>query len=439
VGRHLFWRKAVIFVLFLCVFGGWASSLPAWLESKKKHSQTDVAHQSARQGHCGPEVFLIDIPRNEVVLREIKIYDIPYNRERLKEILAKGNTYRGFIISRLRNMGMPAELYFIPLIESQYEPRAVSSSGAVGLWQLMEASSSEEGLIRDEWRDERKDFWEATEAALAILKANYECYKDWLLALAAYNAGRGAIDAAIIKAGSRDFFELVTKGFLPEETASYVPKILAACLIGTYPGRNRLPYSWDKGLAWTRVRITRSIDLESLAASSSVPVATIREGNTELFYGVTPPPSVEYFLKTPLCYKGALEKALQLPDEVLLYASLYTVCSGDTFYGLARYYGIPLSVLQSCNAHIAPQALLVGERIIIPRLKDNAPPPPRVVLFTGRQFASVYTVVPGDTLFAIARRFAVPVEELVFNNNLKLESVIRPGDALKVPASSADE
>jgi membrane-bound lytic murein transglycosylase D len=382
---------------------------------------------------------MLDAGRSEAVDAEIAVYNIPYNRQILGELLEQGQVFRNFIIGRLEARGLPCELFFVPLIESEYEPRATSSAGAVGLWQLIEETARTTGLAIDEWHDERRDFWKATESALDILESNYKYYGDWLLALAAYNAGRGAIDAAVAKARTKDFYKIASLGLLPDETARYVPKILAAGRLGSYPGRNGLPYSWEKGYAWTRVRLTQPVDLKTLAAKTSVPYEVLQEANTELNFRVTPPSGVEYFVKIPGQDRPAVEKTLRLPAEELVDSSLHTVRSGDTYYSLARYYRIPLHVLLAYNIRFTSRKLPIGARIVIPQAKDNIPPPPRAVLFTGKQFTSVYLVKAHDTYFSIARAFQVPVEELVANNARTLETVIRTGDALKVPVRMAEK
>ena len=137
---------------------------------------------------------------------------------------------------------------YLPVIESEYSPFAVSRSGATGIWQFMRNSISGYGLSISEWTDDRKDFMKSTDAALRKLKDNYQgVLGDWPLAIAAYNAGLGAVSRAIKSSerGVDRFLATVRKQeTYPGSPLSYVPKFLAVASILCYPELHGFPADW---------------------------------------------------------------------------------------------------------------------------------------------------------------------------------------------------
>lgn len=121
----------------------------------------------------------------------------------------------------LRNHGLPSDLLAVARAESAFDPEARSPKGAVGLWQLMPGTARQFGLAAEE----RTDPVRSTVAAARLLRYLYSRFDDWRLALAAYNAGEGAVERAIRQAGSRNFGEIARRGLLAQETLHYVPKV----------------------------------------------------------------------------------------------------------------------------------------------------------------------------------------------------------------------
>lgn len=133
--------------------------------------------------------------------------------------------------------GVPIELLNLALVESGFRPNARSGSGAVGMWQFMKGTARSYGLTVSFLTDERKDPILSTIAAVRLLRDLYFTYEDWPLALAAYNAGPGRVDRAMIKTGQKDYWELCRQKALSRETRNFVPKILAAAIIEKEPTR----------------------------------------------------------------------------------------------------------------------------------------------------------------------------------------------------------
>lgn len=140
-------------------------------------------------------------------------------------------TYRPMIQRILREEGLPPELVWIALVESGYDPTARSPKDARGIWQLIPETATTFGLKMDR-RDERTDPEKSTRAAARYLKSLYGRFGDWMLALAAYNAGERRVQSAIEQTQDRDFWRLSSSGMLPRETQTFVPAVLAVQLLG---------------------------------------------------------------------------------------------------------------------------------------------------------------------------------------------------------------
>ncbi len=129
----------------------------------------------------------------------------------------------------LSENGLPVELKYLSVIESHLQSDLVSSAGAVGPWQLMPDEAVRFGLRMGGGYDERTDFYKSTEVAAKLLKNMYNEFGDWLLVIAAYNAGEGGVKRAIAKAGSSNFYDL--QYYLPAETRNHVKKYIATHFI----------------------------------------------------------------------------------------------------------------------------------------------------------------------------------------------------------------
>jgi membrane-bound lytic murein transglycosylase D len=390
------------------------------------------------QSHAANASYGMPMPWGEEHFEAIrKEYQSPDGRKWLAAIMDRAKPFLPYIEERIRYYGLPDELAFLPVIESEFSPRDVSRSGAAGLWQFMRNSVGGYGMKIDDWVDERRDFMKSTDGALRKLSDNYAAFGDWDLALAAYNCGDGAIAHAIAKARkagaeSPDYWDLSKRGLLKSETAQYVPKFLAVASILRYPGRNGLELSWEEPAAWEAVAPGRPVDLRLLSEQAGVPLAVLREANPELRYGVTPPGS-SYALKVPTASADAVRSVVNDPARKLVRFYLHTVRSGDTLSGIARRYGTPMPTIAGSNPGLKPDSIRLGQVIVVPALKDAPPPESEADSGAVPAFAGNYVVVKGDTLWSISLRYEVQPEILAQRNTLSLSSVLREGMALRVP------
>jgi membrane-bound lytic murein transglycosylase D len=346
--------------------------------------------------------------------------------------MARGGPYLAFIRREIQARGLPPELLYLPVIESGYLPTAVSKLGATGLWQFMKNSIAPFGIRVNEWVDERMDFWKSTDGALRKLEENYHTLGDWPLALAAYNAGLGAVSRALRQQGAGDYWTLGEKKLLKAETIHYVPKLLAVSHILSNPRRYGLDPDWTEDPEWTRLRVGRAADLGILAREAGLDEEELKGANRELLYGITPP-DPEYQLKIRAAQAPALAGVLAREDLSLLNYYFHTVRYGDTLSALARHYGVAVDQITEANPGVRAQYLRIGQRLRIPALIETGPYRGRSAAGPGAVLEGTHLVKRGETLWSIALSYGMDPEALAEANDMELNDTLREGRRLKTP------
>ena len=168
----------------------------------------------------------LPMPERAEIERFRKQYLEPKWTKVLYDALENAIDYRLYIRKELEAAELPPELEYLPIVESNYKTNAKSRSGALGLWQFM-TNSVRPFLTLNDYVDERLDPWKETDAAIKKLKENYNIFGDWLIAIGAYNCGAGAMTRALAKAEEKNFWYLCDKNLIPSQTQLYVPKLLA--------------------------------------------------------------------------------------------------------------------------------------------------------------------------------------------------------------------
>jgi membrane-bound lytic murein transglycosylase D len=218
--------------------------------------------------------------------------EAPY-REGFEDGLGRMSQYEPLIRETLRRHGLPEDLLYLPMIESEFRETAVSPAGATGMWQFMSATARLYGLEVSEYVDERRDPVRSTRAAAAHLRDLHEEFGSWHLALAAYNAGSGRVgralrgQAAWRPTDERLYWEV--RSTLPRETQGYVPRYLAATEIARRPHAFRFNPRPYPVLAYSEVWTPGGVPLDSVARALGVPTAYVRHLNPHLVHGTTPP------------------------------------------------------------------------------------------------------------------------------------------------------
>jgi membrane-bound lytic murein transglycosylase D len=304
---------------------------------------------------------------NEHVRFFLDRFQTGYRRAVVESWLARSGRYLPMILDVFQQKGLPEELVFTAMIESGFNPVAVSHAGAKGLWQFMAPTAQLYGLRVDRWLDERLDPEKSTVAAANYLRDLHTVFGSWDLAQAAYNAGEVRVQQAIQGTGSRDFWRLRRSPLLLEETKNFVPAIHAATLIGRQPERYGFTVIPEEPLRYEQVTVPKGSRLARLAVLSGVPLRDLESFNPELRQKQAPPDAT-YELKVPLGTAGTVQLALQLdtaPRKIapIPLAGVHVVKSGDTVWRIARQYGVSPKQLVRWNSLDRPDHIFPGERL----------------------------------------------------------------------------
>ena len=348
--------------------------------------------------------------------------------------------YASYILGQLEQRGMPAELLFLPAIESAYSSAATSFMGAAGLWQIMPATARLHGLVIGELIDERRDFWKATDVALRILQANYDELGSWELALAAYNAGLGRVRRAVRAGATTNYWELSRRGLLPRETREFVPRFYGLLSALRAADAAALPAA-DALVQWRQLEAPGGIDLTLLGGLAEVPVALLEQANAELRYGLTPPSreTHPYRLKVPAATYDRIVNVLQDASNGLVRLHWHVIRSGDTMSELAEAFRVSVALIRQYNGGMDPRRMPIGVGLRIPLVRGVDPAtvflaPPAT---DRREFDASYQVAGGDSLWGIARLHDTTVEALAHANGLQTTSTLQPGQLLRVPRTGS--
>ncbi len=240
----------------------------------------------------------IPIILNEHVKYEINRLTGP-EKAFLINSLERSGRFRPYILSQLKEAGLPEELSWLPLIESGYQLRALSSARALGLWQFIPSTGYKFGLTRNQYIDERMDPEKSTRAAIAYLKELHNLFGDWTTVLAAYNCGEGRVLRTIRNQRLNyldNFWDLYQN--LPRETARYVPRFLATLhIIQNIDTYGIIVQDPLRPIPYKTFDVNKQIRLTDIAKEISVSADELKALNPELRYDILPPET--YRLKIP--------------------------------------------------------------------------------------------------------------------------------------------
>lgn len=359
----------------------------------------------------------------------------------LNRVVARAEPYLPWILDRIEQTGVPSEIALLPIVESGFNPFAYSHGRAAGLWQFIPATGRRFGLEQNWWYDGRRDWVAATEAALAYLQANRERFDgDWLLALAAYNAGEGNVLKAQRRNRARsratDFWSLD----LPRETEKYVPKLLALREVFTHPGDYGLelpPLDPDQRLEL--VETGGQLDLALAAELAGLPLETIYRLNPGFNRWATPPDGPHRLVLPHGAATGFRQALAELPEEQRIQWQRHRIGAGDTLIGLAKEYHTTVALLQEVN-QLRDHRIRRGDHLLIPTAREaldsySLSAGQRRLAQQNRKrdgHKQVHVVRPGDSFWDLARHYKVGVRELAGWNSMAPTDTLRVGQKLAV-------
>ena len=355
-------------------------------------------------------------------------------------MLDRSRRYLYYIVVEVEERRMPLEIALLPMVESAFNPNAMSVSRASGIWQFMPSTGTHYGLKQNFWFDSRRDVVAATESALGYLLKLYADFGDWQLALAAYNWGEGNVARAIAKNRAMGKPTQYASLKMPDETRNYLPKLQALKNIVRDPEK----YGLDLGDIpdapyFAVVKTTRRIDVKV--------AATLAEMSSDEFQYLNPQhnrPVIagadEFTILLPIDKAELFAAKLHLADQPLVSWQAYRLRNGETLPQIAAKFGMSVEALRAVNGIGARSKVPVGHALLVTLQgpAEAAADTLSSAVFTtvpqGRTF--YYRVNRGDTLAGIAARYAVTGQDLRRWNGLSQEGV-NVGQTLRITSDLA--
>ena len=367
--------------------------------------------------------FDIPVETNPSVAKWVKYFAEGRGRTSFARWLSRAPRYQPMMKEALQEAGLPRDLVYLSMIESGYNTRAYSHAAAAGLWQFIKPTGVSYGLRVDDWVDERQDPEASLHAAIQYLGELHRQFGDWRLAWAAYNTGPGRVRSAIKKARSRDFWVLARKGHLFDETVNYVPKIMAAAIVGRYaPRYGFTDIRPQEVLRYDTVPVEGSVDLQLLAECAGTSLEGLQTLNPALRRLATPPEG--YDLRVPRGRAASFSaKLAAIPKSDLMpRGSVHVVKRGESLSKIAARYGVTVQQLKGWNRIRNASHIEVGQRLVV------GDPEPEIV---------IHTVRTGETLSQIAEKYGVATADLQRDNRIRNSSFIMAGQRLEVRLPAA--
>ena len=375
-----------------------------------------------------PSDFDIPLVVNDRV-QDWMVYFLTRGRKHFTKWLGRKQRYETLIVGTLAERDMPRDLIYQSMIESGFSPYAYSWAKAAGIWQFIPSTGRRFGMSIDWWVDQRRDPYVATVGALDYLEYLYGLFGDWHLASAAYNAGEGKIGRAIQRYETRDFWEICQGDYLKQETKDYVPKVIAAAILGKYAERYGLledVVEWHDPWEFEVVTVPEATDVGLIAEITGTTEEVILEMNPALRRWCTPPEHDAWDVRIPVGTAEGFHEALAaIPAADRLTFKRYQVRKGDTLSKIAARYGVSVSSVLKLNSIRNANRISVGLYLVIPVRAD-----------VKRSRDLVHIVERGDTLAKIAPRYGATVREIQEWNSLS-GTTIQIGQQLKVQLATA--
>jgi len=387
-----------------------------------------------------PSEFDIPITVNDDVAKWVRYFTTD-GRKYYARWLSRSTRYRPMMYQELDARGLPHDLVYLSMIESGYNAYAYSHAHAAGLWQFISSTGRVYDLRIDWWVDERRDPEKSTGAALDYLADLHKMFGSWELAWAAYNGGPGRVRRAVSSAGTSNFWQLVDGTWLQSETENYVPKIMAAAIIGKHPERYGFTdVKYQKALKYDTAVVNGMVEVSVLAKCAGMDEKSFRWLNPSLRRWSTPEGNTE--IRLPAGDHDPFVAALgKVPKNERLTFLRHKVQRGETLTGIAARYGVAVSDMVRVNQLRSADRIFVGMSLIVPTGGPGA-----VASLERRASGSSshsapsrptrHTVRPGDTLSGIAARYGVSVSHLRAWNGLRSDTIL-VGQSLHLTGSSS--
>jgi membrane-bound lytic murein transglycosylase D len=336
-------------------------------------------------------------------------------------IMKRSTFVRQRLIDTIKSMNAPLSLQFIPIVESGYQPYALSRTGAMGLWQLMPGTAKHLGIKKDPYKDGRRNVEKSTRAAVTYLQTQYKRFGNWPLAFAAYNMGPYGLSKRL-KKQAWTLHDGIENMPVPIETRNYVRQI-----IGLTALFNMQTISFPDPIPTQAITLSAPVDLKQLTHASKLPDLLLFQLNPGLHYS--------QYLRHDITIHAPEENLLSLQKQQDFHRPKniqIKIRSGDSLWKLARQHRTTIAHLHKLNPKL-PRALKIGSSVTVPAYSfARATAANNPLLSQGRRIR--YKVHKGDSLWSISRRFGTSTHAIARANQLSKNSIIRPGDRLWILA-----
>lgn len=371
-----------IFLVFLFNYSSYqqpqSSSIPSNIKLKKVIIDKDSI-KSRIEYINSKTPFQIDYTP---LLEETIINYLENRQSTYLELYSKSEYFFPIFENALQKYNVPLELKYLPVIESALNPRAKSRVGATGLWQFMFNTAKDLDLKVNSYVDERMDPIKSSEAAAKYLSELYARFNDWNLAIAAYNYGPGNIRRAIKASGYSNFWNL--RGYLPKETANYVPSFIATLYLFEFAHKHEIKKMTNElALALTdTIPIKKMVSFSHISDKIDISIETLSFLNPSYIHSIIPSvKNKQYYLTLPQGHTDIFtEKEVEIYNMAELdYNSrekplpqlyelnsrtVYRVVNGDFLGKIARNYGVRVSDIKKWNK-LKDDKIGIGKRLII--------------------------------------------------------------------------
>jgi len=392
-----------------------------------------------------PDDFDIPIVVNDDVKRWMN-YLLGPGRKYYAKWLSRSTKFTPMMQKKLRAAGLPEDLIYLSMIESGFSTSAYSSAAAAGLWQFIPTTGREMGLRVDWWIDERRDPEKSTDAAIKFMSRLYKNFDHWYLVWAGYNGGPGRVSKGITKYGTRDFWELEGHNAFPAETDNYVPKIIAAAILGKY--RERYGFTnikYQQPLDYDTVSVEGNIGIDVLAKCAGLTVSQFKAYNPHLLQHALPSGSKKHTIHVPKS-KEFLASLAKVPASERITYQRHVIKKGESLGRIAAKYGVSVQSIQTKNNIKNANRIHVGQVLLIPSAGEaktlvstnggttkktpSSKSKPKTRTIT-------HTIKKGENLNLIAKKYGVSVSDIKRWNKITNANKIYAGQKLKIYTNKA--
>ncbi|MDQ6950072.1 MAG: LysM peptidoglycan-binding domain-containing protein [Mariprofundales bacterium] len=345
-----------------------------------------------------------------------------YRAQRWQRMSKRSTLYRYRILRILRAHWAPKGLQMVPVVESGYNPYALSHAGAVGLWQIMPATARMWGAGSSNGRNGRRSVEISTDTAVRYLLTMFDRFGSWPLAIAGYNMGPYGL-ARHLRRHPWKPWQGINALPVPRETLDYVRRILGLVVLWQ---QGELAFA--KPVVTTKVKLAPPVDVSEVARLGKMQRKWIYRLNPGLDFQQYYEDSVTLYLPLKLATRVVKQHARYQPKVLLV-----GMHAGDSLWRIAHRFGTTIAHIRQMNPALESSVLHVGQILLVPaRGYLNAVARNNPLLSHGHRIH--YKIRTGDSLWGLALRFGTTVKAIVRINELKQGKVLHPGKWIWIKA-----